>query len=296
MSEPREARAQGPAVAGRGTAPVRAERRTRRLVAPVLLAGVAVMISACGNPLGTTHHENRDYDITDKVSSLKVSVGSGNIEVVGADVSKISVRERLSFSKKQRPTTRHDISNGHLTLDYKCPSAVTIGFSRCDVNYRVQVPRNLALTLDTGSGSLRASGVHGRVQASSDSGGIDAGDLRGGLIARTGSGSVRMTNVAGAVKVDTGSGGIVGSGLSSADLFAKTGSGGVSLRFTSAPSSVVAKTGSGGVDLVLPNNVQYEVTSKTGSGGQHIGVSDVPGAPRKIFMSSGSGSVSATPA
>lgn len=267
------------------------------LVAVAGAAGMALSVSGCG--VGKVHHENRAYDvagITPQTGKVRIDSDSGDIQVVGADTDRVSVQERLSYTKKNKPRTEHSTVNGEIVLRYKCPNKFTIGFSECGVTYRVQVPRRMAVGMDTGSGGLRVSGVQGAVRASTDSGSIDARDLRSNLHANTGSGGVRINNVGGAVEASTDSGSIDANGLSGPNVTAKTGSGGVRLRFAAAPTKVDAKTDSGSVRLWLPADQKYKVTAKTDAGEVDNQLGNLDTSTRLIEARTGSGGITIAPA
>ncbi|HSS99814.1 MAG TPA: DUF4097 family beta strand repeat-containing protein [Terriglobales bacterium] len=145
---------------------------------------------------------------------------------------------------------------------------------------------------ESGSGNIEAEHVSGNVRAKSGSGDIRINDLSGGLDAESGSGSITMAQAsAGSVRASTGSGDVslsgvkgsleasTGSGTVHAEGDPKgawrlhTGSGSVRVRFPSQASyDLYAHTGSGGISVGPPITVQgsvnkHEMRGKVGGGG-----------------------------
>ncbi len=145
---------------------------------------------------------------------------------------------------------------------------------------------------ESGSGNIQADNVSGNVRAKSGSGDIHINGLSGGLDAESGSGNITMAQAsAGSVRASTGSGDVTlsgvkgsleastGSGTVHADGDPKgawrlhTGSGSVRVRFPSQSSyDLYAHTGSGGISVGPPITVQgsvnkHEMRGKVGGGG-----------------------------
>jgi len=145
---------------------------------------------------------------------------------------------------------------------------------------------------ESGSGNIEADHVNGNVRAKSGSGDIRISGLSGGLDAESGSGNITMAQAsAGSVRASTGSGDVTLSGIrgsleantGSGTLHAEgdpkgawrlhTGSGSVRVRFPSQASyDLYAHTGSGGISVGPPITVQgsvnkHEMRGKVGSGG-----------------------------
>jgi DUF4097 and DUF4098 domain-containing protein YvlB len=105
--------------------------------------------------------------------------------------------------------------------------------------------------LDTGSGGLTVTGVHGD-QLSLDTG---SGSVHGGDI------DVKT------LEADVGSGGLRLTHVKSDHVTADVGSGGLDLDLTAPVSDLKVETGSGGVTLRLPAAQGADLDIETGSGG-----------------------------
>jgi DUF4097 and DUF4098 domain-containing protein YvlB len=99
--------------------------------------------------------------------------------------------------------------------------------------------------------------------------------IHGNLDAHTGSGSIRAAGVAGRIVADTGSGGVQVEQTASGDIRAHTGSGGVTVHAPQAGFELRAHTGSGSITVDRPMTVQgtiskHELMAKVGGGGSAI--------------------------
>lgn len=115
------------------------------------------------------------------------------------------------------------------------------------------------LSASTGSGAIRAYGVHGPAELHSGSGEIELQESGlGDVKARSGSGSVRIHALNGDLEAHTGSGAIEADG------------------HLTGPASL--STGSGKIKLHLAPNAHFNLEASTGSGRIRV---DFPGAPQQ---------------
>ncbi|MEU8195537.1 DUF4097 family beta strand repeat-containing protein [Microbispora amethystogenes] len=220
-------------------------KKTTLAVAGAAL-GLTLTVTACGGTLGFGGEQAvQSYDVKDAVTLVDAHTGSGDVVVSESDRSGIHVTETLHWWGT-RPKTEdgHSVDGGTLTLKYKC--------GRCSVDYKVEVPRGLAVKIDTGSGDLTLRNLTGQVEASTGSGDVDA------------------------------------RGLAAKEVNARTGSGDVTLRFTAVPAEVQAVTGSGDGKVWLPDGA-YAIDATTGSGDRRVDFAEDDSAPNKIVVRAGSG-------
>jgi hypothetical protein len=266
----------------------------KSLAGAVLVTGATVAaVTGCGVHLtSTTYHSDNSYDVRGPLGKLTVKLDSDNVRIVGTDATKISVHERLSYSKNRKPTPDHTVDGGTLTLGYKCRGGITIGFNRCSVAYTVQVPRSMSVEVHNDSGQVTLNGIGGNVDASASSGDITGTDLRGGQVTlRADSGQIRLTGVTGSVRASASSGSIRGEDLRGAKVIANADSGQVSLRFTAVPTDVRVEASSGNIMLWLPGGQSYAVDATADSGNRSIRVPTDLASPRKIKAIADSGNV-----
>ncbi|GHE28582.1 lipoprotein [Streptosporangium violaceochromogenes] len=221
-----------------------------------MLLGSALLLSACRFDLDTGDREQAvvSYEVTERLTALVVHADAGEVVVNESDRPGVRVTETLHWggNPKDRPRTEHPVEGGTLTLRHTCSG-------NCSVDSRIEVPKGLKVTLDTGSGGITLRALTGEVQAHTGSGDIEAGSL--------------------------------GTGRFVAD----TGSGDVEVRFGAVPGHVEIETGSGDATVRLPP-AAYKVTAETGSGERTVKVTDDPSSARGVLVRTGSGDAKILPA
>jgi len=162
------------------------------------LSGAIASVLSSGCYEAERHDENLVID--EAVESIRVDVGSGDVKLVGADVSEVTVSARIEGPSNH---LAHSLEDGRLTLSDDCHE------SRCSVDVTATVPAGVLGDLSTGSGDLTVVDLLAPLVLRTGSGDILGWDLAGlDLSAETGSGDVSL-DVAEAVErvsVHTGSG------------------------------------------------------------------------------------------
>ncbi|MEU0368827.1 DUF4097 family beta strand repeat-containing protein [Streptomyces sp. NPDC006283] len=141
----------------------------RLLVITVSVALAGAALTACNSQ---TTVEESQYQVNEKVKSLRIKTDGGNVEVVAANSSGVSVTERFEYTD-EKPRTEHSVRNGELSLNaLGCTESDT---SECSVNYTVAVPRGVILSVETGGGNVRiAESATKKVSAHTGGGSLDA--------------------------------------------------------------------------------------------------------------------------
>ncbi|GIH92100.1 DUF4097 family beta strand repeat-containing protein [Planobispora siamensis] len=187
----------------------------RNILVAGAFVGSALLLSACQfDGFGATEQSVASYDVPEKVLTLAVDSGAGDIVVNESDRTGIRVTETVHWNG-DKPKTEHVVSGDTLRLTYDCGG----GFARaCSVDYKVEVPKGVTVRADTGSGDITLRSLTGQVDATAGSGDIDA------------------------------------SGLGGKNLTADTGSGDVEVKFAGVPDRVEIETGAGDATVRLPQN------------------------------------------
>ncbi len=240
----------------------------------VAAAGVALtsglLLTGCGEFAGLAGHAAQDevsYDVTDQVRTVEVDSSTGDIVVTGSDRTGIHVTETQHWrgdDESKRPETTHEVHDGRLRLTYHCPGIF------CSVDYRVEVPKGLAIKADAGSGDITLRGLAGDDDAS------------------TGSGDITLRALGGNAKAHTGSGDIDADRLTAKTLVGRTGSGDVTIAFDAAPDNLDLETGSGNGTVQLPSGA-YHVSAHSGSGDSNVTVDQDDSSPHRVKVRTGSG-------
>ena len=266
--------------------------------------------------IALTAFADDDFDRTLRVGpqpDLYISTGSGSIRVnpgtdgaihiaahvhadwsrggdVQARIARITANPPIQQSGNSihvgEPADR-SLYNG-IAIDYEitAPTAVALnlrsGAGEVEVNH---VGRFLAAV--SGSGSVRAHGVHGTVTLESGSGDIEVQEeAPGDVKAKTGSGSIRINGFSGGLNLRTGSGDLEANGRLTAAARLSSGSGSVRMNLQpDARFNLEASTGSGSIRVHFPNAPQqtddsrHQISGAVNGGGPlleaHSGSGDI---------------------
>ena len=152
----------------------------------VIVAAVLVIWSIRSHEQRTT-----PYRILGDVTGLRLDVGDADVEIDGgATAIEMTRIEEFSFG---RPSTGEPrVENGTVSVVSRCPEQV---IGSCHVRYRLTVPDNVPIVIETSSGTVDLAGVRASVQISTGSGGIRATGFCGfSLRAVSDSGNVSTTS------------------------------------------------------------------------------------------------------
>lgn len=221
------------------------------VIAGGLLAS-AVLLTGCGlaSVAGPNNEDTASYQVTDKVTKLQLNNNSGDAVVTETDGSAVRVVETLRWRGEDKPKPEHKVEGQALLLTYDCTS----NWGSCSVDYKIEVPKGLAVDLDSGSGNLTLRSLTGQIDLHVGSGDVDAADLGGKKV------------------------------------IANAGSGNIELKYASAPESAQMKAGSGDITLSVPEGA-YDVKTDMGSGDANVSVKTDGSSPNKISLQAGSGDV-----
>jgi hypothetical protein len=218
-------------------------------VAGGLLAS-AMVLTGCGlASIGSsTNQDTVSYQVTDKVSKLQVKSNAGDTVVTETGGSAIRVIETLRWRGDEKPAPQHKVEGDALFVTYDCPS----NWGSCSVDYKIEIPKGLAVDLDSGSGDITLRTLTGQIDVNVGSGDLDATALTGKKV------------------------------------YAKAGSGNIELKYATAPDSVDLEVGSGDITLNVPDGA-YDVKTDVGSGDANISIKSDPTSTHKISLTAGSG-------
>jgi DUF4097 and DUF4098 domain-containing protein YvlB len=142
------------------------------------------------------------------------------------------------------------------------------------VTYRVEVPRDLTIDVNT------------------DDGRVGVSNIDGDLIIESDNGSIELSDVAGTITVDSDNGRISGRNLVSPVTDAGSNNGSIELSYSEPPDTVTANTDNGSIEVVVPEiDSGYDVTADSSNGGDEILVNDNPESPHKIRLATDNGSI-----
>ena len=170
----------------------------------------------------------KQYSVSERVTELIVSSGAGNVEIVATSADRVTVQQTTHWVTDE-PTPKKTLSDGVLTLadSDDCRGGWTL--LRCETDYRIEVPRDVAVSIKADAGDVTVTGLAGRVTLESDAGNVK------------------------------------GTELGASHVQASTDAGDVRLSFTVAPTSVDAETDAGDLDIDLPR-AEYALDLDTDAG------------------------------
>ena len=194
------------------------------------MAAVAGTVIAVNTLLDSKKTE--EYTVSEPVHELVVDSDAGSVRIVATDADSISVRQTTHWVTDE-PSPKRSVVDGVLRLADadECRGGWTV--FRCETDYRIEVPRELAVTVKADAGTVKVAGVTGNLTIESDAGTVQGTEL----------GSDRVK--------------------------ASTDAGNVKLTFASAPSWVSAETDAGNVDIDLPRS-EYALDLDTDAGDSSI--------------------------
>jgi len=185
------------------------------------------------------------------VRTVTVSDDAGNVTVTGAGGDRVVVVRKV-FTNPARPTDQVTRSGGDLKITAPYCKADD-GPRPCRIDYEIQVPRGIPVTLTTASGNLSTAGLTGQQSAVAASGNVHVSGASGPVTARSSSGNVEVTA-------------------------------------TAAPPSLVAASVSGNSSVVVPPG-RYRVETATTSGDRDVSLASDPAASSLVQVTTVSGNL-----
>lgn len=235
------------------------------------------------------------------VKNLRVSIDAGSVAVHGAQRPGIDYSFHMHSNASSEEDARRQFQNYKVSTLIKGDTAwvvgerrgrhsVRIGPARMTIEtgserkfsgeFVINVPRDMLLVkIETGGGTVEATGVTGRVEIETGGGKVRVDDIGGSVNAETGGDSIDVGTVGGDLKLETG-GGSISIGTVKGKIQAETGGGNVSVL--SCEQGAVIEAGCGNVEI---KRCMGRVKASTGGGSVSLG--DI-GGPAEIQTGGGS--------
>ena len=236
----------------------------------------------------TAAFADADFERTLTVSGqadLYVSTGSGHIKIFPGSDNQIHIKAHVhagwSGGRDLDERIRQIVANPPIQ---QSGNTVRVGeprdrdlFNNISIDYDISAPASVALNLRSGSGDVEVDHVGRFLAASSGSGSVRAHGIHGPADMHSGSGDIELQqDAAGSVKAQTGSGSVHIDGLNG-ELTARTGSGTIEANGHITGAARLS-TGSGSVRLNLTPDAHFELEASTGSGSIRV---HFPNAPQQ---------------
>ncbi len=188
----------------------------------------------------------------DDLAGIRLDLGDADVEIDGGGAA-VEVRRIDRFAYGAPSEETRQLEGGTLSIRSRCPEQV---IGSCRASYRLAVPDNVPLDIQTGSGS------------------------------------VSLTGVRSSVSVNTGAGAIAASGFCGFQLRASSDSGSVRALAECSADALELRSRAGDVRAVVPSG-RYQIDAQSDSGASRVrGLTDTPDAPFLVQALSTSGDVS----
>jgi Toastrack DUF4097 len=247
--------------------------KLHRIPLLVLAAATASLAPAACASSGSTTHDQRAFSfsgthliIDDSSSALHLTHGNG---------PGIEVQRWLSGTAARPGHSSWTLSGDTLRLSIDCSGLV---FS-CGSRFEVAVPPEVAVTVNSGSGTDTVSGLSAPVTVNGNQG------------------DVHVTGGSGPLQVSTGSGSVTATAIRSSAVQMTTDQGSADISFTAAPRSVTVRCSTGNVTVRVPTaGHRYHVLVSSGTGDASSKVPDDRQSTSIVQVSSGNGDATVLPA
>jgi hypothetical protein len=216
----------------------------------VILVAVAVTLAiwwAASRETRTT-----SYRVLGDLAGIRLDLGDADVEIDG-DATAVEVRRVDRFAYGAPSRERRSVTDGTLSISSRCPDQV---LGSCRASYRLAVPDNVPLEIQTSGGAVSVTGVRA------------------------------------SVSINTGSGPVTASGFCGFLLRASSDSGDVRALSECSADRLELRSRAGDVRAVVPSG-RYQIDAQSESGSSRIrGLTSAPDAPFQIQALSTSGDVS----
>ena len=210
-------------------------------------------------------HKDIDYTIdASAVRRLRVDVGAGTLDIRGTTSSSVIGVSARACASSRRLLEGLDLvyeDNGSDIQLNSLPENARYSFSLFGLRYShidvtLDLPSELILQIDDGSGPIKVSGMSS-LQLDDGSGGIQISNLSGDVYIDDGSGTIEIRDVQGHISVEDGSGGLKISDSNSVQV-TDDGSGPIYIQNISQ-DVIIEEDGSGSIEIkTVGGNVRIE--------------------------------------
>ena len=181
---------------------------------------LAVFATGLSGAAFADYQETRELTLdTRGIDTLEIDAGAGSMDVVGvSDSSQIRVIATIQVPGRDDDRAMKRIeSDMTLSLEKRSDTALLKSwfdngaFSWGDspsIKLEVEMPENMHLAVDDGSGSMEIMNVRGDIKIDDGSGSLTMENVGGEIEIEDGSGSITVSGVGGNIEIDDGSGGI----------------------------------------------------------------------------------------
>ncbi|WP_338496632.1 DUF4097 family beta strand repeat-containing protein [Streptomyces sp. SJL17-4] len=204
--------------------------------------------------------------------ALTVDSDDSELVITAADIDDVRVERQVDgwVFMGSGPEPEWKLVDGKLTLRVDCDGVA----SDCDAVHRIQVPRDVAVTVENDNGRVTAEGFATPMKVRSDNG------------------DVRVRKAGGALDLGTDNGDVaVEAGATAPEVVARSDNGDVRITLGTVPRHVDVVTDNGDVHVSVPT-AEYEVTGASDNGDVRIDVPRRDKSEHTVNVRSDNGDVS----
>jgi hypothetical protein len=138
----------------------------------LVCAGIVVVFLAIVLPgVFDVRRTERSYEIKAPVKALAFnSKGTTYLDISPSSDGRVHIRRSSQISRDSRLIERYELNGKTLIFHASCTGSRLGVLSRCDLHYRLRVPKQIALSLRTHFGRTNITGTRGRIDFKSDAG------------------------------------------------------------------------------------------------------------------------------
>ncbi|MFB0566045.1 MAG: hypothetical protein ACETWK_10270 [Candidatus Aminicenantaceae bacterium] len=212
----------------------------------------------------------------DGIKKLEIDCGAGFLKVRGNEaLNEIRVEAEIIVKGKSEKKAKDFIKKYiELFLDKRGNRAVLVSkikpfhslfsFRQRVINVTVDVPKNMPLDIDDGSGSISIENINGNIDVDDGSGSMSIEDVEGEIVIDDGSGGLSIEDITGNVEIEDGSGEIELQNVAG-NVEIEDGSGKINAREIAGDVSIDDSSGS-----MYLFDIHGEVVVSDGSGSINI--------------------------
>jgi DUF4097 and DUF4098 domain-containing protein YvlB len=238
---------------------------------PILRSGICIAFLAAGFIAPRVHAEDytKSFSVSNR-ANVHVDTNDASVTVIAGDAKQVEFR--VEYRGYELDKTLHIEAHQQgddIELSARLVNRLQFVFGSIrKVHIEVRMPKDADLRVDTGDGSIKASGLSGNIDLHTGDGSLKVDSLTGIVRLRTGDGSIDASDLDGRCEAVSGDGRIRLTGRFDA-LLAKSGDGRLdvsALHGSKLESDWSISSGDGAIEVALPSDLSADIDASTHDG------------------------------
>ncbi len=163
---------------------------------------------------------------TDRISAVEFDVGAGSLDIIGTSGNEIKINATIESDDYRDMDDLVEAFEDKMLFSIKRESEYAMVYAKAKdgfswgkskniaIHLEVELPKNMDLVIDDGSGPMTVENIDGTVRIDDGSGPMKLINMGNDVRIDDGSGPITITGVQGDLKIDDGSGPVKVSGVS----------------------------------------------------------------------------------